>query len=216
MQELMPSCSLRQAGQMMEDQADSGVAGLSSSKSGFHQFCFKFTLGILGQLCFLTHHSGWWMEVEEEEAVKMIQKSQKLLKFQIDLQVVEERVADEVETQVVFLMTHVSFSSFFVLQPNQLGAGQSDHGPLTSPGLCTASCDLHELRRIFFPYAVVKNLFYVSFWQISEAIPGWSLNGPVNSIRDNFIHCFAHLMGNIKILQFVQSRPMFVQSFLQG
>ncbi|GKF79839.1 hypothetical protein Tco_0235407 [Tanacetum coccineum] len=65
--------------------------------------------------------------------------------------VVEEGVADEVETQVVFLVKHASFSSFFVLQPNQLGAGQSDHGPLTSPELRTSSCDLHELRRIWFP-----------------------------------------------------------------
>ncbi|GKC11469.1 hypothetical protein Tco_1008251, partial [Tanacetum coccineum] len=134
------------------DQAGSGVAGLSSSESDFHQSCFKFTLGILGQLCFLTDHSGWWMEVEEEEeAVETIQKRQRILKFQMDLQVVEEGVADEVETQVVFLVTHVSFSSFFMLQPNQLGAGQSDHGPLTSPELRTASCDLHELRRIWFP-----------------------------------------------------------------
>ncbi|GJZ70950.1 hypothetical protein Tco_0634801, partial [Tanacetum coccineum] len=28
------------------DQAGSGVAGLSSSESGFHQSCFKFTLGM--------------------------------------------------------------------------------------------------------------------------------------------------------------------------
>ncbi|GKC71561.1 hypothetical protein Tco_1117444, partial [Tanacetum coccineum] len=75
----------------------------------------SLSLKSLGQLCSLTDHSGWWMEVEEDEAVETIQK---LLKFQLDLQVVEEGVADEVETQVVFLVTHVSFSSFFVLQPN--------------------------------------------------------------------------------------------------
>ncbi|GJX78395.1 hypothetical protein Tco_0325206 [Tanacetum coccineum] len=111
----------------------------------------SLSLKSLGQLCFLTDHSGWWIKVEEEEAVKIIQKRQKLLKFQIDLQVVEEGVVDEVETQLVFLVTCVSFSSFFVLQPNQLGAIQSDHGPLTSPELRTASCDLHELHRIWFP-----------------------------------------------------------------
>ncbi|GKG05270.1 hypothetical protein Tco_0325356, partial [Tanacetum coccineum] len=101
----------------------------------------------------------------------------------MDLQVVEEGVTDEVEIQVVFLVNHVSYSSFFVLQPNQLGAGQSDHGPLTSPELPTSSCDLHELLvGVGFPHAVVKNLFHVSFWQISEAIPKRSLNSPVNSI----------------------------------
>ncbi|GKG00091.1 hypothetical protein Tco_0301781, partial [Tanacetum coccineum] len=35
--------------------------------------------------------------------------------------------------------------------PNQLGVGQCDHGPLTSPKLRTASCDLHELGRNWIP-----------------------------------------------------------------
>ncbi|GKA52890.1 hypothetical protein Tco_0746205 [Tanacetum coccineum] len=61
------------------------------------------------------------------------------------------RVADEVETQVVFSVNHVSFSSFFMLQPNQLGAGQSDHGLLTSPMLRTAFCNLHKLCRSWIP-----------------------------------------------------------------
>ncbi|GKG56412.1 hypothetical protein Tco_0579736, partial [Tanacetum coccineum] len=54
-------------------------------------------------------HSSGWMEVEEEEeeAIKMIQKLQKLLEFQMNLLVVEEEVADEVETQVVFSVKHV-------------------------------------------------------------------------------------------------------------
>ncbi|GJT13512.1 hypothetical protein Tco_0860554 [Tanacetum coccineum] len=69
----------------------------------------------------------------------------------MNLLVVEEEVVDEVETQVVFSVKHVSFSSFFVLQPNQLGAGQYDHGPLTSPELSPTFCDLHELGRNWIP-----------------------------------------------------------------
>ncbi|GJS28617.1 hypothetical protein Tco_0489237 [Tanacetum coccineum] len=53
------------------------------------------------------------------------------MKFQMGLVVVEKEVADEVETQ--------------------LGSGQSDHGPLTSPVLRTASCDLYELCRSWIP-----------------------------------------------------------------
>ncbi|GJT46616.1 hypothetical protein Tco_0955331 [Tanacetum coccineum] len=79
-------------------------------------------------------------------------------------------------------MKYVSFSSFFVLQPNQLGAGQCDHGPLTSPELRTASCDLPEL-----------------------AIPERSLNSLVNNISDDFIHRFAHVIRNIMILQIIES-----------
>ncbi|GKE32358.1 hypothetical protein Tco_1451680, partial [Tanacetum coccineum] len=69
----------------------------------------------------------------------------------MNLLVVEEEVADEVETQVVFSVNHVSFSSFFVLQPNQLGVSQCDHRPLNSQELRTASCDLHELGRNWIP-----------------------------------------------------------------
>ncbi|GJZ69092.1 hypothetical protein Tco_0632642 [Tanacetum coccineum] len=65
----------------------------------------------------------------------------------MDLVEVEEGVADEEETQVVFLVNHASFSSFFLLKPDQLGAGQCDHGPLTALELHAASCDLHELCR---------------------------------------------------------------------
>ncbi|GJU80949.1 hypothetical protein Tco_1283314 [Tanacetum coccineum] len=72
----------------------------------------------------------------------------------MNLLVVEEEVADEVETQVVFSVRHVSFSSFFMLQQNQLGADQCDHGPLTSLELRTAFCDLHELGRNWIPTCV--------------------------------------------------------------
>ncbi|GKD42876.1 hypothetical protein Tco_1267521 [Tanacetum coccineum] len=91
------------------------------------------------------------MEVEEDEAIKRIQKLQKLLEFQINLLVREEKVADEKETQMVFSVKRVSFSSFFVLKPNQLGAGQYDHGPLTSLELRTAACGLYELGRSWIP-----------------------------------------------------------------
>ncbi|GJR45074.1 putative ribonuclease H-like domain-containing protein [Tanacetum coccineum] len=37
------------------------------------------------------------------------------------------------------------------IDPKDKGAGQSDHGPLTSPELHAASCDLHELCRSWFP-----------------------------------------------------------------
>ncbi|GJQ91043.1 hypothetical protein Tco_0002182 [Tanacetum coccineum] len=80
----------------------------------------KLSLKSLEQLCFKTDHSGWWMEVEEEESLKMIQKFQKFLKFQMDLLEVE---------------------------PNWLGAGQCGHGTLTSPELRTAACGRHELGR---------------------------------------------------------------------
>ncbi|GKD75133.1 hypothetical protein Tco_1333415 [Tanacetum coccineum] len=73
------------------------------------------------------------------------------MEFQINLLVVEEEVAHEVETQVVFSVKHVSFSSFFMLQPNRLGAGQCDREALTSPELRTASCGLHELGRNWIP-----------------------------------------------------------------
>nr|GEX58017.1 ribonuclease H-like domain-containing protein [Tanacetum cinerariifolium] len=46
-----------------------------------------------------TDHFSWWMEVDEEEAIKTIKKLKNILKFQMDLLVVEEEVADEVETQ---------------------------------------------------------------------------------------------------------------------
>ncbi|GKG66195.1 hypothetical protein Tco_0694683, partial [Tanacetum coccineum] len=47
----------------------------------------------------------------------MTQKDQRLLKFLRDLLVVEEEVEDEVETQMVFWVSLVSFSSFSLLQP---------------------------------------------------------------------------------------------------
>ncbi|GJR59335.1 hypothetical protein Tco_1501497 [Tanacetum coccineum] len=60
----------------------------------------------------------------------ILETIQKLLEFQMNLLVVEEEVADEL---------------------NQLGAGQRDHGLLTSPELRTTSCDLHELGRNWIP-----------------------------------------------------------------
>ncbi|GKD32350.1 hypothetical protein Tco_1247859 [Tanacetum coccineum] len=74
----------------------------------------ELSLKSLEQLCLLIDHSCWWIKVEEdEEAIEMIQKLQLILKFQMDLLVVEEEVADEVETRVVF---SVNLISFFFLQ----------------------------------------------------------------------------------------------------
>ncbi|GKF19651.1 hypothetical protein Tco_0068289, partial [Tanacetum coccineum] len=65
----------------------------------------------------MTDLPGWWMEVEEVEVtLVMIQMLLRILKFQMDLLVVKVDVADEVKTQVVFSVNHVSFSSFFMLQ----------------------------------------------------------------------------------------------------
>nr|GEY35405.1 hypothetical protein [Tanacetum cinerariifolium] len=94
----------------------------------------------------------------------VFEELREILKSQMDLPVVEEEVADEVETQ-------------------------------TSPELRTASCDLHELYRSCFPLLLVKNLFHVCFWKISEVILEWCLNSPVNCVSDYFIHCFAHLLS---------------------
>ncbi|GKD28686.1 hypothetical protein Tco_1239464, partial [Tanacetum coccineum] len=98
------------------DQAGSGVADECTCSSGAELASIFRSLGI-------DESDGLSLVsvVEEEEVVEMIQKRQRILKFQIDL------------------------------QPNQLGVGQSDHGPLTSLELCTTSCDLYEIRRIWFP-----------------------------------------------------------------
>ncbi|GJZ10894.1 hypothetical protein Tco_0545653 [Tanacetum coccineum] len=62
------------------DQAGSGVADgvylLSGSRMS-DQYVDHSGIS-LGQLCFLADHSGWWIEMEEEEAVEMIQKRQKI------------------------------------------------------------------------------------------------------------------------------------------
>nr|GEY32716.1 hypothetical protein [Tanacetum cinerariifolium] len=78
------------------DQAGFGVAGLSTNVL-VHREPYHHPYS-LGQLYFYTDHSGWWMKVKEE-AIKMIQKLQAILKFQMDLLVVKEEMADEVETQ---------------------------------------------------------------------------------------------------------------------
>ncbi|GJW49716.1 hypothetical protein Tco_0091067 [Tanacetum coccineum] len=163
------------------DQASSGVADECTCSSGAVSSSICRSLGI-DKIDGLSRVSV---------VVQAVYSAKVVIFEELGAAVVEEGVADEVETQVVFLVNHVSFSSFFMLQPNQLGAGQSDHGPLTSPELRTA-CIFMSFVGVGFPHAMVKNLFHVSFWQISEAIPEWSLNSLVNSIRDNFIHCLTH------------------------
>ncbi|GJT63393.1 hypothetical protein Tco_1006926 [Tanacetum coccineum] len=58
--------------------------------------------------------------------------------------------------------------------PNQLGASQSDHNPLTFPEIRTASCDLHELHRIWFPTCGVK-IYFMSASSKSWSDPGVEL-----------------------------------------
>ncbi|GKB26817.1 hypothetical protein Tco_0866218 [Tanacetum coccineum] len=88
-------------------QAGSGVTGQSLS-DGFHLILLY---GYTGK-----EYDHAKMEVEEEEAIEMIQKLQKLLEFQMNLLVVKEEVADE-----------------------------CNHGPLTSLELRTTFCDLYEI-----------------------------------------------------------------------
>ncbi|GKC18241.1 hypothetical protein Tco_1015023 [Tanacetum coccineum] len=63
----------------------------------------------------------------------------------------EKEEVDEVETQVVFLVSHASFSSFYMPQLDQIGANPCYHGPLTSPELHTSACDLYEFGRSWIP-----------------------------------------------------------------
>nr|GFA60601.1 hypothetical protein [Tanacetum cinerariifolium] len=115
------------------DQEGSGVAGRSSSK-GFHQFCLKFIVGIWPFPMFSSAESYAcsskaisssisrpagvneidgpslmsvvWMKVEVVMvALRTIQKLQELPKLRMVPLVVEEEVADEMETQlhVVFM-----------------------------------------------------------------------------------------------------------------
>ncbi|GKF47596.1 hypothetical protein Tco_0137398 [Tanacetum coccineum] len=87
------------------------------------------------------------------------------------------------------------------MEPNRLGAGQCDRGPLTSPELRIAACGIHELSRSWIPTCGgEESLSCQLLEQISEAIPERSLNSPVNSISDDFIHRFPHMMRDIKIL----------------
>nr|GEY27940.1 reverse transcriptase domain-containing protein [Tanacetum cinerariifolium] len=78
------------------DQAGSGVADECTCSSGSVSSSICRSSGI-------DETNGmslvWWMEVDEEEAIKTIKKLKNILKFQMDLLVVEEEVADEVETQ---------------------------------------------------------------------------------------------------------------------
>nr|GEW83645.1 UBN2 domain-containing protein [Tanacetum cinerariifolium] len=80
-------------------------------------------------------------------ALRRIQKLQKILKLQMDLLVEEEEVADEVRTQVAFLVTRDSFSSSYVLQPDLLRVLQSDHGSSTFLKLHIAYGVIHAVSQ---------------------------------------------------------------------
>ncbi|GKA55181.1 hypothetical protein Tco_0754130 [Tanacetum coccineum] len=93
------------------------------------------------------------------------------MKFQMDLQVVEEEVADE---------------------PNSLGRSQSITVHLTLTELRTDSCDLHELRRIWFPTCGGEESLSCQLLASSlKTIPKWSLYGPVNASVNISSICFA-------------------------
>nr|GEX07056.1 integrase, catalytic region, zinc finger, CCHC-type, peptidase aspartic, catalytic [Tanacetum cinerariifolium] len=100
-----------------------------------------------------TDFLDWWMKVEVvRAALGRIQKLQEILKLQMVMLVEEEEeAADEVETQVAFLVTHDSFSSSCMLQPSLLRVFQSDHGSSNSLELHIAACDLYEICRSRFP-----------------------------------------------------------------
>ncbi|GJY55562.1 putative reverse transcriptase domain-containing protein [Tanacetum coccineum] len=89
-----------------------------------------------------------------------------------------------------------------------VGVVSVNTGPIDLSKLVQHLVIFISLVGIGFSHAVVKNLFHVSFWQLSEAIPERSLNSLVNNISDDFIHRFAHLMRDIKILLFIQSGPL--------
>ncbi|GJV83154.1 hypothetical protein Tco_1523052 [Tanacetum coccineum] len=123
--------------------------------------------------------------VEEEVVIETTQKHQRLLKFQRDLLVVVGGwmggVEDEVESPDGVLLENSP-------EPR-----------------CSIMWSSLRMVGFGFPHSVVKNFFHISFWQVSEAFPEWRVHSPVNSIRDYFIHSFAHLIGNVLILQPVQS-----------
>nr|GEZ70703.1 hypothetical protein [Tanacetum cinerariifolium] len=79
-----------------------------------------------------------------------LHQDERLSRFQMQglLGLKEEEVANEVETQVAFLVTRDSFSSSYVLQPSLVRVPQSDHGSLTFLELHRAACDLHEIYTI--------------------------------------------------------------------
>ncbi|GJT09330.1 hypothetical protein Tco_0856372 [Tanacetum coccineum] len=120
-------------------QADSGVAGLSSSGSGFHQSFLTLSFG---------RSFEGDMEEEEAEATEKILMLLKYLEHQMRLLEEVEEVAMNVETQEEFLVTHVSFFSSCGLCPDLLGVDLSNHAPMTFAACHTNSCDLHELHRI--------------------------------------------------------------------
>nr|GFA83629.1 hypothetical protein [Tanacetum cinerariifolium] len=148
--------------------------GGRSSSRGFHQSCLKFTLGIWAlptssssddsacssrAISSSIYRSAGVNEIDGlslmlvvvEVVVAALRRIQKLLKLQMVLLVEEEEVANEVETQVAFLVTRDSFSSSCMLQPSLLRVLQSDHGSSTSLKLHIATCDLYEICKIRFP-----------------------------------------------------------------
>ncbi|GKB56496.1 hypothetical protein Tco_0912682 [Tanacetum coccineum] len=60
-----------------------------------------------------------------------------------------------------------------------------------------------SLVRVIFKHPLLKNFLYINSGQIPEASSKWSLHCPVYCISDYLIHCLAHLMGDIEILQVV-------------
>ncbi|GKG01111.1 hypothetical protein Tco_0305816, partial [Tanacetum coccineum] len=58
-----------------------------------------------------------------------------------------------------------------------------------------------SLVGVVFKHPLLKNFLHNNSGQIPEARSKWSLQWPIYCISDYLIHCLAHLVGNIEILQ---------------
>nr|GEX70452.1 hypothetical protein [Tanacetum cinerariifolium] len=78
----------------------------------------------------------------------------------------------------------------------------------------TNSCDLRDPHKIYLQTFIVGEFSSYQRQADRRNELEVELASPSNCIGNNLINYFAHLVRNIEILQFVQSRPMFIQPFL--
>ncbi|GJS19330.1 hypothetical protein Tco_0447962 [Tanacetum coccineum] len=152
-------------------QVGSGVAGLYSSGSGFHQSVLTLSFGrwsfpesLSSDKC--TCSSGMEsscirspegdIEEEEAEASEKIIMLPKYLEHLMHLLEEVDVVAIKVETQEEFLATHDSFFSSYELPPDQLDIDLNNLAPMTSAKSHTSHCECHEPCRSYLQTFVVE------------------------------------------------------------
>ncbi|GJY11376.1 hypothetical protein Tco_0379561 [Tanacetum coccineum] len=109
-----------------------------------------------------------------------------------------EVVAEKVETQKEFLELHASFFSSCELTPDQLDVDLNNIALMTSAEPHTMS-----LVGVVFKHPLLKYFLHINGGQIPKVSSKWSLHCPVYCISDYLVNCFAHLIGNIEILQVI-------------